>query len=188
MNSADPRWWEEAQGKPVSVATMSRKLASAALDAYKKSLAESLRDEAAPHPALRLGTQRQVLACQVPRNRGRTTTRLSALSPLRHPGAPLPLKEAQMPSLLQPPCVRGWPRPSSRGRLVILDKPFCAPRRGYSSSGGGAQMYPALLALVLARPHAHSGEAFSKRETRLRRAAARGREVAPDAIGERWLP
>ena len=45
-------------------------------------------------------------------------------------------------------------------------------------------MDPALLALVLARPHAHSGEAFSKRETRLRRAAARGREVAPDAIGE----
>lgn len=34
--------------------------------------------------------------------------------PGRHPGAPLPLKEAQMPSLLQPPCVRGWPRPSSR--------------------------------------------------------------------------
>jgi hypothetical protein len=60
-------------------------------------------------------------ASQVPRNRGRTTTSLSALSPLMHPGTPLPLKEAQMPSLLQPPCVRGWPRHSSRGRLVILD-------------------------------------------------------------------
>ena len=45
-------------------------------------------------------------------------------------------------------------------------------------------MSPALLALVLARPHAHSGEAFSTIKTRLRQAAARGREVAPDAIGE----
>ncbi len=45
-------------------------------------------------------------------------------------------------------------------------------------------MDAALLALVLARPHAHSGEAFSKSNTRLRRAAARGREAVTDAIGE----
>src|SRR5690348_15631037 len=114
---------------------MSRQLASAALDAYKKSLAESLRDEAAratwreevshldagqvvfldesgTHVAL------TPLYAWTPKSQrasepGATQpgqNHHQAFCPLasQASGTPLPVKAALMPSLLKPPCVKGW--------------------------------------------------------------------------------